>query len=153
MSDVTARLIWQQAGLKFTGLNSGGLETAIDGDRQAGASPMDLLLEALAGCTAIDVVMILQKMREPLERLEVNLAGDRHSPEPRYYTAVRARFDLWGDGLNTEKVERAIKLSFEKYCSVFHSLRTDLKLVAEYRLNAASADAEGDYRAVEIVRE
>ncbi|HZS10243.1 MAG TPA: OsmC family protein [Blastocatellia bacterium] len=148
MSDVAAKLIWQ-SGLKFTGLNSGGLETAIDGDRQAGASPMDLLLEAVGACSAVDVVMILQKQRTPPERLEVSLEGERHSPEPRYYTMIRARFDLWGE-LSPAKVERAISLSFAKYCSVFHSLRPDLKLQPEYRIHGVGEAAQGNYQAVTI---
>ena len=149
MSEMTAKLVWQ-GGLRFTGTTAGGVETAIDGDHQTGASPMELLLEALGACSAIDVVMILEKMREPLARLEVSLDGDRHSPEPRYFTAVRARFDAWGDGLKPDKVARAINLSFAKYCSVYHSLRPDLKLQPEFRLHAAGAAASGEYQLVEV---
>jgi putative redox protein len=149
MSDMTARLTWQ-GGLKFTGVNSGGIETRIDGDHQAALSPMELLLEAIGACSAIDVVMILEKMREPLVRLEVSLDGDRHTPEPRYFTRVRARFDVWGDGIKADKVTRAINLSFAKYCSVYHSLRPDLKLQAEFRLHAAGAEAAGEYQLVKM---
>lgn len=149
MNEMTARLIWN-GGLKFTGVNAGGIETALDGDHQAGASPMEILLEAVGACSAIDVVMIMEKARTPLARFEVSLEGDRHSPEPRYFTAVRARFDLWGEGLKSDKVARAIHLSFAKYCSVFHSLRPDLKLQPEFRIHAAGAEAAGEYSSVEI---
>jgi len=149
MSDMTARLIWN-GGLKFTGVNAGGIETAIDGDHQSGASPMEILLEAIGSCASVDVVMIMEKARTPLARLEISLDGDRHSPEPRYFTAVRARFDLWGDGLKPDKVARAINLSFAKYCSVFHSLRPDLKLQPEFRIHAAQAEAVGEYQSIEM---
>jgi len=109
---------------------------------------MDLLLEAIGACSAVDVVMILERMRQPLARLEVSLEGDRHAPEPRYFTAVRARFDVWGEGLKHDKVVRAINLSFTKYCSVYHSLRPDLKLRPEYRIHRSGAEAVGEYQLV-----
>jgi putative redox protein len=149
MSDVTAKLIWN-GGLKFTGINQAGQETAIDGDRQAGATPMDLLLEALGACSAIDVVVILEKQRTPAARVEISLEAERHSPEPRYYTAVRLRFDFWGNELRPEKVERAISLSLEKYCSVFHSLRKDLRTQPEFRIHATGAEATGAYQPVKF---
>lgn len=147
MSDVTVKLNWN-GDLKFTGVNSTGLETVIDGDGKAGASPVQALLEALGACAAVDVVLILQKMRTPAARLEMTLDGDRHSPEPRYYTSVRARFDVWGDGINPDKLARAIDLSFSKYCSVYHSLRPEMKLSAEYRLHPAGAEAADQYKTV-----
>jgi putative redox protein len=147
MSDVTTKVVWA-GGQKFTATNSGGLETAMDGERRAGPSPVEVVVGALGACTAVDVALIMEKARTPLARLEVSLEGDRHSPEPRYVTALRARFDLWGEGLKPDRVERAIKLSFEKYCSVYHTLRPDLKLETEYRLHPAGAEAGGEYQAV-----
>jgi putative redox protein len=145
MSDVTVKVNWQ-GGLRFTGVNAGGIETSIDGDKQTAPTPVELLLEALGACTAVDVVIILEKQKTPAARLEVTLDGDRHSPEPRYYTAVRLRFDVWADGVKPEKLERAIDLSISKYCSVYHSLRKDMSLQVEYRLHPAGADGAGDYR-------
>jgi putative redox protein len=109
-----------------------------------------LLLEAVGTCASVDVVLILDKMRTPVARLEVSLEGTRHSPEPRYYSSVRARFDVWGEGLSADKVERAIYLSFARYCSVYHSLRPDLQLHAQYRVHATGAEAAGDYLPVEM---
>ena len=149
MTTMTTQLTWKGE-LQFTGRNAKGLETAIDGNTQAGASPMELLLEAVGGCSAIDVVLILQKMREPVERLEVALEGTRNETEPKYFTAITARFDVWGDGLGEDKVARAVNLSFAKYCSVFHSLRKDLQLTAEFRLHTSQADLASEYQAVEI---
>ena len=143
MADISTSLKWNGE-LKFTGRNAKGFTTDFDGNTEISASPMEGLLESVGSCSAIDVVLILQKMREPLAALEVKMEGDRQATEPRYYHTIRARFDLWG-GLSAEKVERAINLSFSKYCSVFHSLRSDLKLFAEYRLHSQNAEASGEY--------
>jgi uncharacterized OsmC-like protein len=80
----------------------------------------------------------------------VNLEGDRHSPEPRFLIAARVRFDLWGDGLNSDKVTRAIGLAFAKHCSVYHSLRPDPELQPEFRIHKTGEDATGEYRPVKV---
>ncbi len=149
MSDVTVKLNWH-GGLKFTAVNAGGMETVLDGNKETGASPVELLVEALGACAAIDVVVILEKQKTPAERLELSLAGTRHSPEPRYLTDVQIRFDVWGDGLKPEKLARAISLSIGKYCSVYHSLRPDLKLQSEFRIHPPGAEAAGVYQPVEM---
>lgn len=152
MANMTTKLIWS-GDLQFSGQNAKGFATAIDGNTESGPSPMELLLESVGGCSAIDVVLILQKMREPLARLEVALEAERAESQPRYFTAITARFDVWGDGLNADKVARAVNLSFAKYCSVFHSLRQDLQLTAQFRFHAAQAEAAGAYQTVEIISE
>lgn len=149
MSDVTVKLNWN-GGLKFTGINAGRIETVIDGDHVDGASPVELLLEALGACSAVDVVVIMEKVKTPVQRLEVVLDGDRRSSEPRYFESVRIKFDAWGEGISPEKLARAINLSIGKYCSVYHSLRTDLKLLAQFRIHAAETEASGDYQTVEM---
>lgn len=149
MTTVTTHLTWNGE-LQFTGKTAKGFATVIDGNTQAAASPMELLLEAVGGCSAIDVVLILQKMREPLERLEVALEGTRNETDPKYYTSITARFDVWGDGVGEEKVARAVHLSFTKYCSVFHSLRKDLQLTAVFRLHTSQSDLASEYQKVEI---
>jgi len=151
MSDLTVKLNWN-GGMRFTGVNAGGLETAIDGDSQSGASPVELLLEALGACVSVDVVVILEKVRTPASKFEVALESDRHSPEPRYLTGVWMRFDVWGDGISPDKLARAINLSIGKYCSVYHSLRSDLKLQPQFRVHATGAEASGDYQAVEMAQ-
>ncbi len=148
MADISTSLKWNGE-LKFTGQNAKGFETDFDGNTQTSSSPMEILLESVGSCSAIDVVLILQKMREPLTGVGVKLDGDRQAVEPRYFHTIRARFDLWGE-LSAEKVERAINLSFSKYCSVFHSLRSDLKLFAGYRLHSQNAVASGEYVSLTI---
>lgn len=152
MPTVMTQLKWSGE-LKFSGKNAKGFETVMDGNTQVAASPMELLLESVGGCSAIDVVLILQKMRESLTNLEVALEGERNDTEPKYYKSIIARFDVWGDGLNYDKVARAINLSFTKYCSVFQSLRKDLQLTAQVRIHAANAEAAGEYQTVELTSE
>lgn len=149
MSNVITKVSWN-SGQQFTGTNASGHETVFDGNRQAGASPVEILLEALGACAGIDVVVILEKSRTPAQRLEITLEGNRHDPEPRYYSDAIVRFDIWGEGIRPETVTRAINLSFTKYCSVYHSLRGDLKLQPEFRLHAPDAEAAGVYQIVEM---
>lgn len=149
MATVTTHLKWNGE-LQFTGKTAKGFETVMDGNTAVAASPMELLLEATGGCSAIDVVLILQKMRAPLAHLEVSLEGARNETEPKYYTNITMRFDVWGDDLSADKVARAVNLSIGKYCSVFHSLRKDLQFAALYRIHATGADAAGEYKAVEF---
>jgi putative redox protein len=132
MADV--KLNWE-GGLKFTALGSSPLPVPIDGDREEGASPMEMILEALGGCTSIDVVMILNKMRQPLDRFEVSISGARRETDPRAYTSIEVVFKLWGEGLELEKVNRAVELSFEKYCSVYHSLNKEIEVTKKIQLN------------------
>jgi putative redox protein len=83
---------------------------------EGGISPMKLLLLSVAGCTAYDVVMILQKMREPISGLEVEISGERREEHPRIYRKVHIHYRVHGD-VSEEKVRRAIELSQDKYCS------------------------------------
>jgi putative redox protein len=147
MSDITARVIWK-GDSRFTGISRTGFETPIDGDARTAASPVDLLLEAIGSCAAVDVVQILDKMRTPVTRLEVTIDADRHSPEPRYLTRSLFKFDIWGDSIKPDKASRAIQLSIVKYCTVFNSLRTDMEAAAELRLH--SGDEDGQYIAVAL---
>jgi putative redox protein len=149
MSDLRVKLNWK-GGLKFTGVNAGEIETAIDGDSQSGASPVELLLQALGACVSVDVVLILEKMRTPASKVEVTLEADRRQTEPRYLTNARISFDVWGQGVTPDKLIRTINLSISKYCSVYHSLRDDLKLQSLFRIHANGAEPSGDYQVVEM---
>lgn len=149
MADVTTTITWN-GGLKFTGVNAKGHQTILDGKTLEAASPVEILLETLGACTAVDVVVVLEKSRTPVARLEITLEGDRHTPEPRYFTAIRPRFDVWGDGIKPEAVARALRLSLAKYCSVYHSLRADLVVQPAYRVHRAGAEAAGEYLALEM---
>jgi len=149
MNDLTVKLNWN-GWSRFTGVNAGGIETAIDADNQSGASPAELLLEALGASASVVVISILEMMRTPAAKFEVTLEADRYRTEPSYLTGARMLFDVWGDCVTPDNMVRAITLSISKYCSVYHSLRDDLRLQPQFRIHATGAEASGDYQVVEM---
>jgi putative redox protein len=93
-----------------------------DGGHDSGLRPMQLLLAAMGGCSAIDLIGILRKQREPLQDLKITVTGEREQGVvPSLYTEVHVHFRLLGD-INQQKAERAVELSVEKYCSVAKTL-------------------------------
>jgi putative redox protein len=130
---VTAELVWAGE-LKF-GATTGSSAIVLDSEGVAGPSPMQALGEALAGCMAIDVVLILQKGRHPLKGLRVSFTGERASQPPHRYVSATLAFHVTGD-VPAQAVERAIALSRETYCSVWHTLRQDVPLRTSYHLHA-----------------
>ena len=129
-----ASLTWQQD-LRFLGSSPGIAPVTLDGDNVVGAGPMLTLLLAAASCTGSDVVLILQKMREKLGELRIDVAGVRREEEPRRYVSIHLDYWVRGEGLDPAKVRRAIDLSLEKYCSVIHSLAPDIAIT--YALSLA----------------
>jgi putative redox protein len=120
---------------RFSG-RMGDISMLLDGRAQAGPSPMHALAFGLAGCMGIDVASILQKGRHPLQGLDVTLVGRRAEGPPARFVAFDLRYIVTGD-VPTDAVERAIALSREKYCSVWHSLREDITLTVSYEVRAA----------------
>lgn len=120
-------LSWEE-GYRFRARTEEGAVTTIDGagDGQR-PSPMYLLLESLGGCMAIDVVDILEKSREQVRGLEVEVSGVRREEAPRRYVELSLGFLVRGEDLSRTSVERAVDLSLEKYCSVFHTLDPELR--------------------------
>ncbi|HNV30360.1 MAG TPA: OsmC family protein [Cyclobacteriaceae bacterium] len=95
---------------------------ASDGGHDSGLRPMQLLLAAMGGCSAIDLIGILRKQREPLTDLKITVTGEREQGVvPSLYTEVHVHFRLFGN-INQDKAERAVELSVEKYCSVAKTL-------------------------------
>ena len=118
-------LIWEHD-LVFAG-QSGDVRLTLDSESGEGASPMQALAFALAGCMGMDLVHILKKGRHDLRGLRVDLKGERSPTEPRRFTRIELRYTVTGS-VPPEPIERAIQLSREKYCSVWHSLRQDIAL-------------------------
>ncbi len=106
----------------------------LDSDAQAGPSPMEALLAALAGCMAIDIVMILQRMRAEPDRLTGRVAGTRRDEHPRSFDQVTLEFEAEGAAVTPERLDRAVALSFDKYCSVLHSLNRETRFAWTARL-------------------
>lgn len=134
-----ATLTWQGEGLQFLGHTDAagdGIPIAIDGDTQSGASPMELLLLSLAGCMAIDVRMILERSRVVLEAFSIRVEGVRKDDHPKAYRAIQLHLTLRGPTeADRGKVERAIQLSEEKYCSVHHSLDPAMEIQTTFELS------------------
>jgi uncharacterized OsmC-like protein len=118
-----ADLTWI-GGLQFSGV-SGVTSMTIDGDSVAGPSPVQALAFALAGCMAADVVYILTKGRHSLRGLRAHLAADRAQEDPHRFVKVAIAFDVEG-AVPVEAVRRAVALSHDKYCSVWHTFNHDI---------------------------
>lgn len=117
------RLRWTGEGLTFQGGPDRGVPTTIDSDGARGQTPMETLLMALAGCMAVDVLMILEKSRVPIEALDVEAIGERAESVPKRFVSIRLVYRLTGPSTDhRDKVDRAIDLSRDKYCSVLHTL-------------------------------
>ncbi|MDG6904210.1 MAG: OsmC family protein [Nitrososphaerota archaeon] len=110
------------------------------GGNQSGPTPGRLLLMAVAGCTSMDVVSILKKSREKLTGLSVLSRGVQNSDYPKYYTEIHLRYILRGRNLDKSKVERAIRLSEEKYCSVGQTVSGRSKIFIEYEIKNENQD-------------
>jgi putative redox protein len=133
-SPLTLRLDWD-GDLRFTG-RADGVALVLDADKKAGPSPVQALAAALAGCMATDVVDILRKGRLPLRGLEARLTAHRPTEPPQRLLAVALHFAVTGD-VPPDRVERAIALSRERYCSVWHSLRQDIDFTTTFEIRPA----------------
>ena len=111
------------------------------GGTNAGSRPKELVLYALAGCTASDVVNILKKKRVPLQGFEMRLTGHEREEHPKIFTDIHVEYIFVGEGIKAVDVERAIELSTTKYCSVSAMLQPTVKITHSYRIESASLDA------------
>jgi putative redox protein len=135
----TARIQWIGR-QEFVAKGPSGHALVLDSDRRSntGCGPMELLLLALGACTATDVVIILEKMRQKLVSLEVLCSGERAADPPQVWTKLELVYRLRGK-LDEQAVKRAIDLSGEKYCSVSAMLQKTAKLESRYELLGADA--------------
>ena len=129
---IVVDLTWQ-GGMRFAA-RSDAAEFVMDGPGNTVPTPVQALAGSLAACMGIDLVQILTKGRHPLKALQAHLVGNRRGEEPKYFTEVTLHFTVTGD-VPPEAVERAIELSHEKYCSVWHSLRQDIALRTTYEIH------------------
>ncbi|MEO7158820.1 MAG: OsmC family protein [Vicinamibacterales bacterium] len=132
---ITGTLTWE-GGRQFRAATA-RTEIILDGDSTGGPSPPEALALALAGCMAIDVADIVIKGRHTLTALQVKVVGERREESPHYFVSFALHFALRGD-VPPHAVERAIQLSHDKYCSVWHSLRQDLRLETSFEVHPAA---------------
>ncbi len=116
-----ARVKWVQD-MTFLGESGSGHSVVMDGapaagGRDLGIRPMEMLLLGAGGCTAFDVIHILRKSRQPVADCVVEMEAERADTDPKVFTRIHMHFTVTGRGLSRDKVERAVALSAEKYCS------------------------------------
>ncbi len=128
----------RQSGALFAAENARGQRVLVDGPEDIGGvdggmRPMEMLLVSLAGCSAVDVLHILQKGRQPIEGLTITVDGQRKDEIPAVFDSIHLIFEA-GGGVPLAKVERAVELSMEKYCSVSKMLAPTVTITAEARV-------------------
>lgn len=122
------------ANVKWTGkkqyIGAGGisghaivLDQAKDEGENTGMRPTEALLISIAGCTAVDMVNILTKMKIELTRCEINIEGEQAEDYPKYFHTIRVKYILAGEGLTLKKAEKAVSLSMNKYCAISQTLK------------------------------
>lgn len=137
-----ARVQWLD-GRAFVGESGSGHAVVMDGapeagGRNIGVRPMEMLLLGLGGCSAFDVVMILERMREKVTGLDVALEAERAAEDPKVFTRVTLVYKVTGHGLKPANVERAVALSAEKYCSASAMFEKTAKI--DHRIEIVEAD-------------
>ncbi len=133
-----AKVTWMN-GRAFVGESGSGHAIVMDGapdsgGRNIGVRPMEMMLLGLGGCTAFDVVMILEKSREKITGCEVALEAERATEDPKVFTHVKMIYTLTGKDLKPASVERAIKLSADKYCSASKMFEFTAKIEHEWHI-------------------
>lgn len=119
----------------FVGVDSDGHSVVLSGQKDAiGVKPSQMLLVALASCSSVDVVEIMEKKRKPLTMLEVTATGEQEPDPPWPYRRIHLKYRLSGTDLTGKAVEQAITLSQEKYCSVAATIRGVAEITTEYEI-------------------
>ena len=128
------RVTWVEE-RRFVGQSASGHGLVLDGSEESlGPSPMELVLMGMAGCTAYDVVSILEKKRQDVRGLQVRASAERAEEPPRVYTRIDVTYVVRGKGIKPKAVEDAIRLSEEKYCSASVMLSKTAKITTHYRI-------------------
>lgn len=128
-------------GMHFQGEGSTKVMTNMDtsvtaGGTGHGTSPMELLLMTIAGCSGMDIVTILDKMKVKVQRFEATVEGERASDHPRVFKDIEVVYKFWGEDLPNDKLQRAVQLSMEKYCSVANMIDKAANLTYRIEINS-----------------
>lgn len=136
-TEVSAQVMFQE-GMRFLGSASSGTTVQLDAPASAGGgtglTPMELLLISLAGCSAMDVIAILRKKRQPAEHLDVRVHGWRREEHSSVFTAIWLEYIVHGDDVDQEAVARAIELSKDRYCPVWAMLGQSVQITSSFRV-------------------
>lgn len=128
-----AEIEWQGGNRMLA--RSGEAQLLMDSPPEAGPTPVQTLAFALAGCMAMDVALVMQRGRLPMKALRARLVAERAPSDPRRLLRVDLHFTVAGD-VPPDRVERALQLSRDTYCSVWHSLRPDIELRTSFEVVA-----------------
>jgi putative redox protein len=142
------RIKWVE-GASFVGETGSGHAVVIDGapehgGRDLGMRPMELVLTGAAACTAFDVVLILKKGRQPVADCVVTAEAERAPEEPKVFTRIHLKYAVAGRGLDAKQVERAVKLSKDKYCSATIMLARTAEITYEIAVTDGDRVPAGD---------
>lgn len=125
---------WQEENI-FLGENEAGAQTFLGGEH---IRPMQMVLVALASCSGVDVVGILQKKQVNFSDLQIKVSGQRAETYPQVYTDIHITYLIWGEDIKEKDVEQAIELSENKYCSVSAMLKATVNIQTDYKILAPS---------------
>jgi putative redox protein len=136
-----ARIKWIE-GVSFAGQSESGHTVVMDGPPDAGGQnlgvrPMEMLLLGMGGCTAFDVVHILRKSRQPVTDCVAEIDAERASTDPKVFTKIHVHFVITGKGLDPKRVEQAVTLSSEKYCSASIMLGKVAEVTHDFEIQEA----------------
>jgi len=136
------RIKWVED-VSFVGESETGHAVVLDGapengGRNIGMRPMEMLLIGMGACTAFDVVTILKKSRQPIVDCVAEIAAERADEIPKVFTKIHVHFVITGNNLNETQVERAVKLSAEKYCSASIMLSKSVEITHDYEIKASA---------------
>ena len=126
-------------GVSFVGESETGHAVVLDGalengGRNIGMRPMEMLLIGMGACTSFDVVTILKKARQPIVDCVAEISADRADEVPKVFTKIHVHFVITGNNLNATQVERAVKLSAEKYCSASIMLAKSVEITHDFEI-------------------
>jgi len=130
-----ATLTWDKD-LIFVGRTQRGYEIDFDARVEWGCMPTESLMLSLTGCLGIDAMFFLKKMRAEVESFKIDVTGQRNTTPPQYYKAIHMHIKISGKNITPKKMDRVVSLSQEKYCSVYHSLRKDMKVTVDYEISS-----------------
>jgi len=128
-----AQVNWVER-LQFSGVSGSGHQVLLDGNKTAGASPMEMVLIAAASCSSVDVVSILEKARQNISACVCDVDGERADGVPAVFTKIHLHFKVTGTDVAAKHVERAVALSAEKYCSVAKMLEQAVTLTHSFEV-------------------
>lgn len=133
-----AKLFWQ-SGLSFKGIANSGIPIPLAASKDHGGTgeglvPMEMILMGLGGCTAMDVISILEKKRQQVTKFEIELHGNRADEHPKVFTDITIEYVITGKNIDLEAVKRAVELSETKYCPGMAMLRKAADIKTSFRI-------------------